>query len=285
MNWIFYGIVYAIFNAMYLSFNQGKQYNGYLLGIIRGLGICVITSPLLLFVSSKIDLFYFVVLIIQGILIGIYDSHIFFSSSRYGANSTFGFMATSVFITLVLWWIIEFQDFIRALDNKISFLTLIFILMGISSSYWQTMKVKINMEAEKYLYPAVFSLSFMSIATRYIALKGGSEFDGIIYYLTISCGVSGIYNLILFYQNKAKFNHLLPHFRAIVWLIFFSLILISAKTLAFREAKNPSYVMSVLLISPIILEVFNKKKVELNINKVLFFCFVFLLFIFSYFRD
>ena len=46
MNWIFYGIVYAIFNAMYLSFNQGKQYNGYLLGIIRGLGICVITPVL-----------------------------------------------------------------------------------------------------------------------------------------------------------------------------------------------------------------------------------------------
>ena len=285
MDWFIYGFVYAVFNAMYLSFNQGKNYNGYLLGVIRGLGICVITSPFIIFASSKIDLFYFFILCAQGIFIGIYDSHIFFSSSKYGANSTFGFMATSVFITLILWWIIDFQDFVRILDNKISFLTLIFILIGISSSYWQMMKVKINMEAEKYLYPAVFSLSFMSIATRYIALKGGSEFDGIIYYLTISCGVSGIYNTFLFYKNKSSFNHLLPRFSAIIWLIFFSLILISAKTLAFREAKNPCYVMSMLLISPVILEIFNKKKFEPNINKVLFFGFVILLFFYSYIED
>ena len=227
MDWIIYGFLYAVFNAMYLSFNQTKGYDGYLLGIIRGLGISLIVSPMLVFVSSNVDLFYFIVLIAQGILIGIYDSHVFFSSSKFGANSTFGFMATSVFITLILWWIIEFQEFAEILENKISFITLILILIGISSSYWLMMKVKINKEAEKYLYPAVFSLSFMSIATRYIASRGGSEFDGIIYYLTISCGVSGIYNVILFYKKRHNFNHLKPTFSSIVNFLMSTIIISS----------------------------------------------------------
>ncbi|MBR5599487.1 MAG: hypothetical protein IKW39_05550 [Alphaproteobacteria bacterium] len=281
MEWIFFSLVYTLFNALYLNFNTSRHLNGYLLGIIRGFGIFVITSPLLYFVSSKVGIEYFIILITQGVFIGIYDSHIFFASAKYGTSSTFGFMATSIFITLILWWIIEFQEFEKMLQNKKDFLSLIFILTGVSVSYWLMMKVHINKDAEKFLYPAVFALSFMSIATRYIALNGGNEFDGIIYYLTISCGTSGIYNLILFYKNYKNYNKLKPDFYSMCWLIFFSLILITAKTIAFRIAINPCYVMCILLISPFIAKIIKNKKTEISFENVIFFTFIGLLIFYS----
>ena len=45
-----------------------------------------------------------------------------------------------------------------------------------------------------------------------------------------------------------------------VWLIIFSTILIAAKTIALREAENPAYVIAMLLLSPIIIDIFKTKQ-------------------------
>ncbi|MBR5154205.1 MAG: hypothetical protein IKW58_00585 [Alphaproteobacteria bacterium] len=279
--WIVYSFIYAIFNALYLNFNERKHYNGYLLGIIRGFGVSLFVSPLLYFTTTKLNGAYLSLLILQGILIGVYDSHIFMSSSMYGVNSTFGFMATSVLITLVLWWGIEFNDFITLTQNPTEFLSLLFILSGISVFYWQMMKVKIKFEAEKFLYPAVIALSVMSIATRYIALMGGKTFDGIIYYLFIACFVSGIYNLTMFKIRVKEPNNISLKLKDIVTLIIISTILIGAKTIAFREAHNPSYVMSLLLTSPILAHLFRYKRIKVSLYMFIFILFIILLIAYS----
>jgi hypothetical protein len=218
-------------------------------------------------------------------MIGIYDSHIFFSSSKFGSNSTFGFMATSVFITLILWWGIEFSDLENLLQKKSTLLSLVFILMGISVSYWEMMRVHINNEAERYLYPATFSLALMSIATRYIAINSPNMYIGIVNYLSVSCFVSGIYNLIMYIFTSNKNKKLYterPSFYSMCWLILFSFILISAKTIALRIAINPSYVVSMLLLSPLISEILKKGKPNTSIEMFSFLFFIILLIIFSF---
>lgn len=280
--WVIYSFIYAVFNAMYLNFNEKRHYNGYILGIIRGFGISLIALPFLFFITTKLTWFYFSILFMQGILIGIYDSHIFVSSSKYGAGSTFGFMATSLFITLILWWAIEFDEFIKLTEFKIKFLSLLFILSAISISYWQIMKVKVKVNAEKFLYPAVISLSMMSIATRYIALWGGKEFDGIVYYLFVSCFVSGVYNLFIFHFKVKGKDVAKPCLNDAIWLIFISIILISAKTIAFREAYNPCYVMALLLTSPFFVNILKQKKIRITPYRVIFWISIVLLILYSY---
>ena len=272
MTYIILAILYAIFNAVYLEYNSNKHYNAYVLGIWRGFGIALLTMPFIFLISFDLSISYFMVLVLQGILIGVYDSHVFFASSKYGSKSSSGFMATSVFVTAFMWWGIEYSEFVKLLDNTPKFLNMMLVLMGFTISYWQMMKVHLSKPAERFLYPAVFALALMSIATRYIALKGGEVVHGVVYYLVISCFVSGVYNIVCFfvsqYPNRVELILAPVKGFSFVWLIFFSVILIVSKMLAFRIAPNPIKVMATLLLTPIFSELIYKHKIAFSIEKI-----------------
>lgn len=283
MVYVFLALVYALFNAVYLEYNSNKHFNAYVLGIWRGFGIAFLTLPFAFLISFDLSVAYFMVLILQGILIGIYDSHLFFASSKYGSKSCAGFMATSVLVTAFMWWGIEYTEFVKLLDNTPKFLNMMLVLSGFSVCYWQMMRVHLSYKAESYLYPAVFALALMSIATRYIALHGGEAVHGVVYYLVISCFVSGLYSLIRFvlgrFKNKKElFLAPLKH-GTFIWLIFFSMILIVSKMLAFRIAPNPIKVMAMLLLTPIFSEIIYKHRITFSWSKggVCFFLFLLLL--------
>lgn len=263
--WILLSFLYAITNALYTAYNEKHHYNGYILGIWRGFGVSLCSAPLLTLTSLHLPLSYLLILTVQGILIGIYDSHLFFASAKYGSRASSGFMTTCVLITAFLWWGIEIEDFKNLIKNQKYFMTLMFILCAYTISYWQMMKTHLNREAELYLYPATFALSLMSIATRFIAIHGGTMLSGITYYLTISCFISGIYNSIAYFKTKktAK-NNLNPTLKQGAWLILLSTTLISAKTAAMRLCENPAYVIAVLLISPLFAELLEKHKLRLT---------------------
>lgn len=278
MAWIILSLIYAITNAVYTTFNSKHHYNGYVLGVWRGFGIFLLSLPFLFSLPLDISLDYWLVLIMQGIMIGIYDSHLFFATGRYGTHASSGFMATTVWITALLWWGIDFAELKALIAEPIKLMTLMFILCGFSVSYWRMMRVHVSLEAERYLYPAVFALALMSIATRYIALNGGSAYAGVVYYLTIACFVSGVYNLVGFLhapRNKNKLEELaapLKNWNG-VWLVGFSMVLITAKTLALRLADNPAYVVAMLLLSPMFAEVIQTRKLifTIDVKLVLFF--------------
>lgn len=251
--WIALSFIYALTNAFYTNYNNQRRYNGYVLGMWRGFGVSLCVSPLLLTIPLNISLSYLLILVFQGILIGLYDSHIFFASARFGQNSGSGFMATSLLITIILWWALEIEEWQDLLQNPPYLITLLLILSAYSISYWNMMRVKVNKDAETYLYPAVFALAFMSIATRYIAIHGGTMYNGIVYYLTVACFISGIYNLIFYLKNKKHIQgSSYPTLKDGLKLIMLSTILIAAKTAAMRLCENPGYVVAILLTSPIL---------------------------------
>ena len=78
MEWILLSLLYAVTNAMYMTFNGKHHFNGYVLGVWRGFGISLLVSPLLFTVPLDIAADYFLILVMQGIMIGIYDSHFIF---------------------------------------------------------------------------------------------------------------------------------------------------------------------------------------------------------------
>ena len=299
MTWILLSLLYAVTNAVYTTYNETRNFNGYVLGIWRGFGISLLVAPLLFTVPPVTSASYYLILIIQGLMIGIYDSHLFFASGKYGSHASSGFMATCVLITVFLWWGIDFSELAALMRTPSRLITLMLILSGFSVSYWQMMKVRVSRAAEEYLYPAVFALALMSIATRYIALNGGTAYAGVVYYLTVACFVSGVYNAVMFVRQKtpplqqppsspppgrphqapSKLALLLaplPHWQG-AWLIAFSTVLIAAKTLALRLAENPGYVIAMLLLSPMFAEVLNTGRVRLRPSVILVLVFLLLL--------
>ena len=257
MLWIINGLIYGFFSALYTMVNQHRRFNGYVLGIWRGFGISLLFFPFLFLVPPQTDWHNWTLLILQGIFIGIYDSHLFFASAKYGAGTTARLMVLSVLATTIIWWILTPQKFVRLFDNGSVFITLLLALSGFSICYWYMLKSKVTRQAFEYMLPAVLALAGMSAATKEIALMGQNIWSNILYYLVVATFVSGCYNMVLlFFQQKPKKNILhkilAPEIRKTgLYIIGFSAILIAAKTMAMRLAPNPGYVAALLLTSPL----------------------------------
>ena len=265
MLWVANGLIYGFFTAIYLLFNQHFKINGYILGIWRGFGICLFFLPCLLFYPLPRDGYYWLLLIAQGLCIGIYDSHIFFAAAEFGAGPTSRFMAVTVLLTTFGWWLLTPEKFILLLNQGNLFVTLMLILCGFSYCYWQMLDSRVSRAAALYTLPAVFALAAMSIITKYIAVQAHSLGQGLAYYLTVSTFVSGLYNLFFYYRQMPASRQNL--FKKIISrktrrigciLVSFSSLLIIAKTMALRIAPNPGYVTALLLVAPVFVYALNR---------------------------
>ena len=125
MLWIINGLVYGFFMALYTLVNQRHKFNGYVLGVWRGFGISFLFLPFLFFVPLQTDLKNWYLLVIQGLLIGIYDSHIFFASARYGASVTSKLLVLSVLVTTLMWWAITPELFLELVKKENVFIVLV----------------------------------------------------------------------------------------------------------------------------------------------------------------
>lgn len=259
MLWVINGLIYGFFTAVYMLFNQHYKLNGYVLGIWRGFGICLLFLPFLFFIKIPTDWRYWGLLIAQGICIGIYDSRIFFASARYGAGATSRFMSVTVLLTTFAWWFLTPQKFWQLFAQGNMLVTLMLVLCGFSFCYWQMLKSKVSKATAAYTMPAVLALAAMSIITKYIATEGNSLWQGLICYLTISTFVSGLYNMSWYCVQKTKQPILsIKMLKIGAYLVAFSSILIIAKTMALRIAPNPGYVTALLLIAPLFIYALNR---------------------------
>ena len=245
MLWIINGLIYGFFTAVYTLFNQHYKVDGYVLGIWRGFGISVLSMPFLLFFPMPTSAYYWGLLILQGWLIGIYDSHLFFAAAKYGAGPTSRFMAITVLVTTFLWWLLTPKEFVALLQQGNVFITLLLVLFGFTFCYWQMIRTKISRQTARYIMPAVFALA---------------------YYLSVATFVSGCYNLKCYIQHRRNiiFKQKIDEvFSRRMWkiggyLIGFSAALITAKTMALRAASNPGYVTALLLVAPFFVFALNR---------------------------
>lgn len=274
MFWIINGFIYGLFTAIYTIFNQHYKLNAYLLGVWRGFGISVIFFPFCFLFPFPYQISYWALLIAQGLMIAVYDSHLFFASALYGAGPTSRIMALTAIITTILWWFLTPRSFIVLLGNETAVIIIMFLLFGFTASYWYMIKSPISDRLVKYMIPAIFSLSGMSIVTKEIALHGSSVWASLAYYLTVSTFVSGMLNFYWFCsQKRLKITDGIKQafapnvINAGFYIILFSAVLITAKTLALRSAPNPGYVTALLLTAPLFVFAFNKyRKIPDNIS-------------------
>ncbi len=274
MLWIFYSLIYAFFTAIYTIFNQHYKLNAYLLGIWRGWGIAVIFFSFCFLFPFPKSVFYWSLLIAQGIMIAIYDSHLFFASAHYGAGPTSRIMALTAIVTTIFWWILTPTTFQTMVQNNTVIIIIIFLLIGFTISYWQMIKTPVSRKLANYMLPAILSLSGMSIATKQIALLGSSVYASLAYYLTVSTFISGTLNAYWYIKKeKPTFQYFWQQVfsshkcHATFYVIAFSSVLIIGKTLALRIAANPGYVTAILLTAPLFVFGLNKyNKIPDNIS-------------------
>ena len=155
MLWIIDGLIYGFFTAVYTIFNQHYKLNAYLLGMWRGWGIAFCFAPFLYFLGFPSSAYYWFLLIMQGLMIAVYDSHLFFASARYGAGPTSRVMALTAMVTTLFWWFLTPESFLKLLDNGTLVITIILLLFGFTVCYWQMIKSPVSQELVNYMIPAI----------------------------------------------------------------------------------------------------------------------------------
>lgn len=265
MVWVIDGLIYGFFMALYTLVNQEYKINGYLLGVWRGFGISIVFFPFIYFLPVPTNAYYWGLLILQGWMMGFYDSHLFFSSANYGAGPTSRIMALAALVTTIIWWLITPSEFLKLYNDGTLFITLILILFGFTISYWYMIKDQVSKAVLLYMAPVVLAFSGMSIITKAIAIHGNNVWVSVLYYLVVVTFVSGCYNTY-FYIKREKVGFIKFIKNVFAWnvvkagayVISFSAALIVAKTLSLRESPNPGYVVALVLTSPIFVFWINK---------------------------
>ena len=263
MIWIISGLFYGLFMSFYTYINQNNKINGYVLGLWRGFGVCFACFPLMLITPLEWDIVYFFMLILQGIMTGYYDSHIFFASARFGAAGTSRMLVFSILISMVLWWLIHPSVFLRLWDKP---LILIGILIAVASAiicYWKMLKTPITKELAKFMIPVVIVWSLMSTLTQTI-MQRHSLTEGIVYYLFYVTLISGLYNLYYYIKTKhpSKEQALQDVFNPKVMnigflLVLFSALLIVSKGISLDFTPNTGFVNALSLTSPLWIMLYN----------------------------
>lgn len=274
MLWIINGLIYGFFTALYTLVNQHYKFNGYILGIWRGFGIALVFAPFLYFFPLQTSAYNWALLIFQGWLIGIYDSHLFFASADFGAGPTSRMMALASLVTTIIWWMITPLSFLVLFHNGSVFITLLLILAGFTVSYWYMIRDNVSRAVAKYMFPAILALAGMSVATKEIALMGDDIWSNIVYYLVVATFVSGVYNTYFYIKTeKPGFTGFFKNVfgkrivEAGIYIVAFSAVLITAKTMAMRVAPNPGYVVALVLTAPLFVFALNKyNKVPDNVS-------------------
>lgn len=265
MLWVFSGIFYGFFMSLYTFINQKYKINGYILGMWRGFGVTIISLPVFFLIPFEKKSFFYLLLILQGILTGLYDSSLFTATAKYGTRPTSKMLVFSVPLSLVLTWIVRKGSFGELWHTPISFFMIVLAVLGYMVCYYRMLKKKVCKELVFSILPAVIAWSVMSSLT-YEIMNYNNIATGLIYYLTIAMFVSGVYNLIFYFLTQRK---------AITWiyiknnifsqrvmnvgllLVLFSAVLIITKGIALDLAPNTAYVTMLSLTFPLWVMFFN----------------------------
>ena len=287
MTWVITGLFYGLFMSFYTYINQKYKLNGYILGMWRGFGIMLVTFPIIFVEPFYFDPIYFILLTVQGLFIGYFDSRVFMASARFGAGGTSRTLVFSIVISTILWWILHPADFLVLWQRPWILLGIIAALSGTIISYLFITKDPFSKQLIKFMMPAGVVWSLMSTVNKEIMLRHQLE-TGIGYYLVYSMFISGLYNLYIYAsQGRMTKNRVLKEVfapkvvQASFMLILFSIALIIAKSISLAYTPNTGYVNALSLTSPLWIILFNhyfkeKDLVSVRAGLVLIVCLFFL---------
>ncbi len=263
MVWIISGLFYGLFMSFYTYINQNNKINGYVLGLWRGFGVCFACFPLMLITPQEWDIVYLFMLVLQGIMTGYYDSHIFFASARFGAAGTSRMLVFSILISMVLWWLIHPSVFLRLWNKPFILLGILVAVACAIICYWKMLKTPITKELATFMIPVVVVWSLMSTLTQTI-MQRHSLTEGIVYYLFYVTFISGIYNLYYYIKTEhpSKEKALQDVFNPKVMnigflLVLFSALLIVSKSISLDFTPNTGFVNALSLTSPLWIMLYN----------------------------
>ena len=261
--WWIAAIFFAFLSACFKLVNQQFKINPTVLMIWRGLGVAIVISPFLLFVSAPSHPLFYIIMIILGLLVAVADRLLFSAIAKFGAGPQSRLSPLAMVLTTLFWWILYPAKFLHLLGSPFILAGIILCLAACVMAVFILKKDKIDREVFLFILPIIILSSIIAILNK-TAMSLAPFDQAVVYYIFIQSFVAGSMSLLIYrikhYQVGTRQVFSPSSIKAGMLIVLFLILSLICKNYSMVHTANPGYVQVINLSVPVWILLFNKIK-------------------------
>jgi len=249
--WLGFVILCSLFNCAYYFGNQIAKVTPNVFMFYRGAVPALLLLPFLPFVTWVDAWQFYVLCVIQGLVIAFIDYRNYSAMQKWGAEMVASLHPLSIGVVFILWLLLKPYIFINYTDNLYRFGGICLALIGIIYATISFQKSENSKQLLRYLWPFFIMSALCDIINKQCMSYVTSEYlsSASYLYIMITGAIVAITNLIQYIKNKSKINELYKpinlKYSLIILLLMGSMV---SKNFAMYAVDNPSFVTATLYL-------------------------------------
>lgn len=253
--WWIASFISSLFTAMYIYSSQVFKMPASLFMLYRGLGAGILMLPFIPCFPPIQNPYFYVFVIMQGLLCSYYDNRFFHAVGRFGAEMTSAIQPLSIGVTFIFWLLIFPHQMVELAHTPLRSSGIVLCLAGITASVLQLRKSKVGFQAFLYMLPCLFMTTMSDVLNKQSMHFGAESLSSaVFYYIMIMSMIMGISNLWAYLRYyKAELIWKKKNLQCGLIMVVLALMSLAAKNVAMAEAQNPSYVAAIIYTYPMLI--------------------------------
>lgn len=250
--WWILALALSLLTASYVWINQFLKVKGSVLMAYRGLGTAMLLLPFCLYFSPIHNIWFYVLCIVQGLVLSVGENRILNSAKAFGAEVTSLIHPISIAIIFVVWILLHRAELQELLAQPQKFSAIALCLLGVATSLILISKAKANRKALWFLLAAMSCETFIDITSKETTHLGAENvISAIFYYTLITSFVAGTINIL--FQQKRRFKEIFERKNLKFAWFFMSFAILHSilKTYTMYLSPNPAYVAAIVHAYPV----------------------------------
>ena len=250
--WWLMAISLSLLTASYVWINQFTKIKGSVLMAYRGIGSAILLLPFCFYFSPINNYSFYILCILQGIILSLGENRILNSAKAFGAEVTSLIHPISIALIFIVWIILHPYELHNIILYPTKFTIISLCLLGVGASLILISKAKASRKALSFLVVAMCCETFIDITNKEATHLGADNVvSAIFYYTLITSFVAGICNII--FQDSKRFKDIFQYknLRVAWFFILFAIIHSTLKTYTMYLSPNPAYVAAIVHAYPI----------------------------------
>ena len=257
--WVLFAFLTSVCNAVYYIFNQNSKLEPSHFMVYRGYFLAVAATPVALISGNTFDWPFYVIALLQGVVISYSDFKYFQAFGKFGAENVTAVNPLTVIITFFMWLLYQpkMVVFYMATPVKSCFIILSIGLMVLSVIKYRAQPI--GLDCFKFLLPILVLVSLIDISNKIVMQYAGEHlFVATINRVAITGWVIGTINLVAGKRHNLRTEDLI-NVNNLKKGSFILLLALSMITLNYSMyyALNPAYTTSIIYLSVVWIMVIN----------------------------
>ncbi len=250
--WWILALCLSLLTASYVWANQFLKVKGSVLMAYRGLGTAVILLPFCFYFVPIHNIWFYVLCVVQGLVLSIGENRILNSAKAFGAEVTSLIHPVSIAIIFIVWVLIHPHELQELIAEPDKFSLIVICLLGVATALILISQAKANRKALWFLLAAMSCETFIDVTSKETTHLGAENvISAIFYYTLITSFVAGVCNIL--FQEKRHFKEIFERKNLkFAWFFMCFAILHSVlKTYTMYLSPNPAYVAAIVHAYPV----------------------------------